>query len=359
MRLAIRERVASLRSLAVAAVLVLIAASGASGSGSVAPAEASAYAYSLDGQAGASQINARARTAVNWLGGPTTAASGEVVNVFVSDLLPAEPPQKWADFLAGLTHGPELARLTARIATLDEVHQLCGARALGCYFRNEMISLGEPLIDGGTTPEEVVRHEYGHHVAAHRVNAPWNALDWGPKHWASAATVCPRVSRGEAFPGNEGRNYSQNPGEAWAETYRLMDERKAGITTARWQIIDPSFFPTEPALQAADRDVLQPWTANRKIVHRRVFGKGTKKIWWIPLSTPLDGELTLSATLPRTGAHEVALVWSNRRTVLRRAQWTRQRVKSTATTICGQRSLFVRVTQSGGLGRVTVTASTP
>jgi hypothetical protein len=353
--------VASLRSLAVAAVLVLIAAGGASSASEreTASAATTAYAYSLDGQTGVSRISAPARGAVNWLGGPTTAATGDVVSVFVSDLLPTETPQKWADFLAGLTHGPELAQLTARIATLAEVQQLCGARALGCYFRNEMISLGEALIDGRTTPEEVVRHEYGHHVAAHRVNAPWDALDWGPKHWASAATVCPRVSRGEAFPGNEGRNYGQNPGEAWAETYRLMDERKAGITTARWQIIDPSFFPNEPALQAADRDVLQPWTANRKVLHRRVFGKRTKKVWWIPLPTPLDGELTLSATLPRNGLHEVALVSSNRRTIVRRAQWTGQRVKSTATTICGQRSLFVRVTQSGGLGRVTVTASTP
>jgi hypothetical protein len=138
-----------------------------------------------------------------------------------------------------------------------------------------------------------------------------------------------------------------------------MDERKAGITTASWPIIDPSFFPNEPALQAADRDVLQPWTADRNIVHRRVFGKRTKKVWLIPLPTPLDGELTLSATLPRNGLHEIALVAPNRRTVLRRAQWTGQRVKSTATTICGQRSLFVRVTQSGGLGRVTVTASIP
>jgi hypothetical protein len=352
--------VASLRLLAAAAVVLLVAAGGAVAPGqSGAPAATGTYAYSLDGQAGPSSINAPARAAVSWLGGPTTAANGEVVNVFVSTLLPAETPQKWADFLAGLTHGPEFAQLTARIATLAEVQQLCGARALGCYFRNEMISLGEIMIDGRKTPEEVVRHEYGHHVAAHRVNAPWDALDWGPKQWASAATVCPRVSRGEAFPGNEGRNYAQNPGEAWAEAYRLMDERKAGITTASWPIIDPSFFPNEPALQAADRDVLQPWTANRNIVHRRVFGKRTKKVWLIPLPTPLDGELTLSATLPRNGLHEIALVAPNRRTVLRRAQWTGQRVKSTATTICGQRSLFVRVTQSGGLGRVTVTASIP
>ena len=266
---------ASLRLLAVAAfvALVMVGAVVASRPGPPQATVAEQYAYSLDGQAGVSQINAPARTAVNWIGGPTTAATSEIVEVYISDLLPAETPQKWADFLASLTHGPELADLTVRIATLAEVQQLCGARALGCYFRDEMVSLGEALIDGRTTPEEVARHEYGHHVAAHRTNPPWVAIDWGPKQWASAASICSRVSRGEAFPGNEGRNYAQNPGEAWAETYRLMDERKKGITTATWNIIDQSFFPNEAALQAADRDVLQPWTANRKAVHRRVFGK--------------------------------------------------------------------------------------
>jgi hypothetical protein len=346
-------------AIAVAAVF-LLTASGAAGmrTADVAPAS-DAYARAFDGQAGVSRISGPARAAIVWNGGPTTASTGEVVNVFVSAALPAETPEKWAEFLVGLTHGPELTLLTTRVATLDEVQQLCGRDALGCYLRNEMIALGEQTIDIGTTPEEVVRHEYGHHVAFHRVNTPWRAIDWGPKSWASAAGVCGRVTRGEAFPGNEGRNYALNPGEAWAETYRLMDERKAGITTASWDIISRSFFPNEPALVAAEQDVLTPWTANRKIVERRVFGKRTRKVWWIRLETPLDGELSLSATLPRNGIHEVALVAPNRRTVIRRAQWVGQRVKRTAATVCGQRTLFVRVTQSGGLGRVTVTASTP
>jgi hypothetical protein len=353
---------ASLRRVVVAvSALVLVAAGGAAlaGTSSTSTAPAANYARSLDGQTGVSRIDAAARTAITWRGGTINASTGERVNVFVSDLLPAETPEKWAEFLVGLTHGPELALITTRLATLDEVQQLCGARALGCYIRNEMIALGEPTIDSGTTPEEVVRHEYGHHVAFHRANPPWRAIDWGPKNWASATSVCTRVSRGEAFPGNEGGNYALNPGEAWAETYRLMDERKDGITTATWQVVSQSFFPNEPALAAAERDVVTPWTANRQVVHRRVFGKRTKKTWWIPVQTPLDGELTLSATLPRNALHEVALVAPDRRTVLRRAQWVGQRVKRIATAVCGQRSLFVRVTQSGGLGRVTVTASTP
>jgi hypothetical protein len=345
-------------ALLVAALVVVLASGGAAGRAAGSAPEATAYARAFDGQAGPTRVNRAALAAVTWRGGSTTASTGEVVEVFVSNALPAETPEKWAEFIAKLTQGPELAQLTARIATLAEVEELCGTRALGCYGQDEMISLGEPTLEG-TTPEEVVRHEYGHHVAAHRLNTPWQAIDWGPKHWASAATICSRVARKEAFPGDGGRNYAQNPGEAWAEVYRLMDERKAGVATGRWPIVSRSFFPNEAALQAAERDVLQPWAAGKKAVSRRTFGKKTKKVWWIRLSTPLDGDLALTATVPRGGLHEVALVAANRKTVLKRAQWVGQRTKRTATTVCGQRSLYVRVTQSGALGRVTVSVATP
>ena len=117
-------------------------------------------------------------------------------NVFVSDLLPAETPEKWAEFLVGLTHGPELTLVTARIATLAEVQELCGPPALGCYHRNEIISLGRASSPTALTPEEILRHEYGHHVGFHRTNAPWRAVDWGPKNWASVGRrLPPRVPR--------------------------------------------------------------------------------------------------------------------------------------------------------------------
>jgi len=69
--------------------------------------------------------------------------------------------------------------------------------------------------------------------------------------------------------------------------------------------------------------------------------------------------LRITAALPGGGLHEVALVGANRSTVLRRAQWIGQRSKRITTTVCGQRSLYVRVTQRGALGRVAVSASTP
>jgi len=300
-----------------------------------------------------------ASAAVTFRGGPITTASGETVVVRVSDSLPVETatPEGWAEFLARVTHGPELAQLTAYIVSFSEVQEICGSRALGCYGRDELVAPGEVVAD--ISPDEVVRHEYGHHIANHRLNVPWEAIDWGPKRWASAANVCARASRREAFPGDQGANYALNPGEAWAETYRLMDERKAGITTATWPIIAQSFYPNEVALQAAEQDVVQPWTAASTRLFTRVFGKRTAKVWWIPLSTALDGDLRISATVPNGGTYDVALVGANKRSVVRRAQWVGQRVKRVASSICGQRSLFVRVVQKGALGRVRVAVTTP
>ena len=301
-----------------------------------------------------------ARATLASRGGPVTTSTGETVEVRVSDALPVETatPESWAEFLTGLTHGPELADLSTYVGTLAEIQQICGSRALGCYAGDQLVALGETAASG-VGPEEVVRHEYGHHIANHRLNAPWAAIDWGPKQWASAVGVCSLVSRRQAFPGDEGANYTLNPGEAWAEVYRLVDERRHGIATQAWPIVSRSFFPSEGALRAAELDVTQPWTEPRTKVTSHLFGKRTAKVWWIALTTPLDGDLRVSATLATGGTAEVALVAQNRRTVIRRAQWVSQRVKRLDASLCGQRSLFVRVTQAGALGRVRVSVTQP
>jgi len=329
--------------------------------GSVGVAEhGSSYALSLEDDATAQPSASRlARLATTFRGGPITTSTGEVVDVRVSDALPAETstPEGWAEFLVHLTHGSELGQLTASIVTLDEVQEICGSRALGCYGRDQLVAPGETVVD--TSAEEVVRHEYGHHIAAHRRNDPWTAIDWGPKRWATAADVCSRVTRNEAYPGDEGTHYQLNPGEAWAEVYRLMDERKAGITTATWPIIARSFFPDADDLLAAEEDVLQPWAAPRARLYTKTFGRKTARVWWIPLTTPLDGSIRVSATVPTAGGSvDVTLVGADRKTVVRRAQWIGQRVKRLDGSICGQRSLFVRVTQKGLAGRVRVSVTT-
>ncbi len=344
--------------LAGALVVAVLAASASSAPSRAASAPPLAHALVADAQAPL-RTRRLQQVPISFRGGPVTTSTGEVVDVRVSDTLPVETatPEGWAEFLAGLTHGPELGRLTAYVVTFAEVQQICGSRAAGCYGANQIVVPGETSSE--LTPQAIVRHEYGHHVGYHRNNSPWLAVDWGPKRWASVADVCARVARGEAHPGDQGANYPRNPGEVWAETYRLMDERKAGITTATWPIVSPGFFPNDAALRAAEQDVVQPWTAPRTTTVSRMFGKATPKVWWIPVAASLDGDLRISATVPNNGNPDVALVASNRQTVIRRAQWVGQRVKRMSGSICGQRSLFVRVTQMGSVGRVRVSITTP
>jgi hypothetical protein len=181
----------------------------------------------------------------------------------------------------------------------------------------------------------------------------------GPEELGNRGDDLPEGGARRGVPRDEGRNYAQNPGEAWAEVYRLLEERRDGITTGTWPIIAPAFYPDEAALQAAERDVLQPWTRGTVASFKRTFTGRGPKVWWIPLSTPLDGSLRVTAALPRGGRYEVTLVGPNRRTTLQRAQWAGPRSKRIETTVCGHRSLFVRVALRARPGPVAVSVSTP
>ena len=92
----------------------------------------------------------------------------------------------------------------------------------------------------------MITHEYGHHIAAHRSNAPLAALDFGPKRWSSYELVCSNTIDGKLAPGDEGDNYLSNPGEAWAEAYaRLVFPLEA------WRFT-PLLKPTQGSALAAD-----------------------------------------------------------------------------------------------------------
>jgi hypothetical protein len=355
-----RRRVLFLAPAAVAAALVVITvAPRAPTSTTTAPGAGVLFARAFDSP-GTTLSKARlAQSAIAWIGGPTVSKTGETVTVYVSPALPVElgTPQSWADFLAELVHGPEISALRAYIATFDEMQELCGEHALGCYTPDSMVSMGETAL--GATAAEVVRHEYGHHIAFHRLNSPWPAINWGPKHWASHERVCARATDGTAYPGDEGTRYFLNPGEAWAETYRLLDERKAGVTSSGWPIVDSSFYPDEAAFQDAERDVLQPWSSPRATVYKNRFTSKGKRMWTVPLTTPLDGSAEITVSLPKGGLHEVALVDVARKKVLAVGLWAGRSVKKIATNVCGHRALVLRITQRGAFGPVKVLARVP
>jgi hypothetical protein len=130
------------------------------------------------------------------------------------------------------------------------------------------------------------------------VNAPWPAIDWGPKRWATGENVCARQQAGTAYPGDENLNYKLNPGEAWAETYRTLADRKANVAFS-WETVDPSFVPADAALAAAEQDVLQPWTSGASTVATGRFVKKGRLVWTLPIRPPLDGTLQLTLNPPR------------------------------------------------------------
>src|SRR5918911_2743263 len=205
-------------------------------------------------------------------GGRYTTPSGEAVTVYVSDSYAQDPaiPQRWANFLSSLVHGSELALVTAYLAPLDEVQTVCGADALACYSPRDslLVAPGEaPTSD--ISAEAVVTHEYGHHIAAHRSDAPWAAVDYGTKRWASYLQVCRRTRAGELHPGAESiPDYELNPGEAFAETYRVLNQRRAGLMETPWNIVDQSLYPSSAALALVEQDVTTPWTKAAATTYR-------------------------------------------------------------------------------------------
>jgi hypothetical protein len=243
------------------------------------------------------------------------AADGNEVRVALSAQYAADPAvaQSYVDFLASLPHGAELSRLRVYIAPPGEVLADCGGveGTLACYTSSDhlMIVPGEqPAQDTGVTVSYVVTHEYGHHVATYRDNAPFSSLAYGPKYWASYERVCARSFGGELFPGDEGSHYTANPGENWAETYARLKYPEQPWTFA------PFMAPDAGALAAAQRDVAAPW--GKRIVHTfrgrlRAHGARTRR-FALPLR--LDGSVTVILRGPRRANYNVR-VFSGRHTL--------------------------------------------
>ena len=298
----------------------------------------------------------RALAPNGYWGGEYRIASGETVTVYASNSYPVDPAlgQRWADFLGSLVHGSELSRVTVLLATPDEISRICGTDALACYSAR-----GEQLFAPGEDPtsqisaEAVIAHEYGHHVAANRVNPPWEALDWGPKRWASAMQVCARTKTRQLYPGAEDPvRYQQNPGEGWAETYRLLNEQKLGLPQIPWGIVSQSLYPSPAALTAAEQDVLSPWAADAITVRTGSVTRASRTRTYT-LSTPLDG--TLKLVLRSSAGLRVRMdVFAS---ATRVAHVTGGGSLTRSTTVCGTRTYKVRVSDLRGGGTFRLTLS--
>jgi hypothetical protein len=341
------------------ALLVVIAAALAVGSASPAADRTGIKRIDVSGLGqGAGHVHSRVLTkptrrltafpAGSW-GGAYTVKSGVRVNVFSSTSYPVDEAanQAAADFVDRLVHGTEISSVKIYLAPPAEVGLLCqSTEADGCYYpkQSEIVTVGEDT--EWSTVEEVLAHEYGHHVANNRDNYPWPAIAYGTKRWATYMSICAKEAAGTIFPGDEGEHYLQNPGEGFAESYLHLNEVKLGIPETTW-FYDPSLAPDAGALAAIEQDVLKPWKDN--VIKRwngRFGRRGQQQVR--RFQTPLDGVFAAQLKGPRgsslrlTGPAEVK----------------RMSATLSAGLICGQRSVTTRVV-SGGRGRYAAAAAIP
>jgi hypothetical protein len=280
------------------------------------------------------------------------------VTVRASDAYPQDPAllQRWADFLGGLVHGPELGTVTLYLAPLAEVQGTCGRGAYACYSsRAQLIvaSPDDPVPD--ISAEAVITHEYGHHVAESRSNAPWAAVEYGTKRWATYENVCSRARSGELFPGAEsGNRYTLNPGEAFAEAYRVLNERRNAIPEAPWEIVSNVLYPDAAALAALQQDIVAPWSGNTRVSYSSSVG-GRTPTRTFAVATPFDGALRATVTATRAPVTVTLLtakgVPAARTTVAARSS------RTVSATVCGSRGYRVRVAGAGA--HFTVSVSRP
>ena len=251
--------------------------------------------------------------------------------------------QAWGEFFGGLVHGPELGQVTVRIVDAGGAPgELRSARARVLHERDDR-DPGEQA--GGVEAAEIARHEYGHHVAATRQNPPWNASTWGAKRWATQAEICSRAAGGEIEPDSY-ENYELSPREAFAEVYRVLNDRRAGVTGLAWSIVDGSFIPDDAALRAVEEDVTKPWVGATTTTVGARFRPGGPRRWTRAIATPLDGTLTVELRLRAGRTDRLELLGADGK-VLARGLWSGTSAKRLAFVVCGQRSLRVRVTLGG------------
>jgi hypothetical protein len=294
-------------------------------------------------------------------GGAHTTTRGETVTVYASATYPQDPArtQAWAEYLSSLVHGSELTSVSLAVAPLTEVQNVCGRGALACYssLQGAIFAPGEPP-QPDLSAEAIIAHEYGHHVAANRSNAPWSAIDWGTKRWATHIRVCGRAQTGELYPGDEREFYRLNPGEGFAESYRLLNQTRLGATPSPWEIVDQLLYPDPQALALVAQDVEQPWAASTPVT---VTGRVTRKAPTSTktIATPLDGSVRVTLRVPAKSRLTLQLVEAASGRVVARAAASAPYVATVRTTACGQRSLVARVTATKGAGTFRLNVSRP
>src|SRR5207247_2773913 len=98
-----------------------------------------------------------------------------------------------------------------------------------------------------------------------------------------------KTASGELFPGaEEDARYRLNPGEGFAESYRVLNQRRLGVVESPWQVVAQTLYPDATALSLIEQDVLNPWTGPAQSSVTAGLTKRAKTRT-LSVSTPLDG----------------------------------------------------------------------
>jgi hypothetical protein len=254
----------------------------------------------------------------------------------------AAEPQALADFLGTLIHGSEMELLTVQLDTPSQIELDCGYGAEACYFTSEnkiVLSGNGEAAPEGASRDFILAHEYGHHVAHHRLSpAPFPAaIDWGPPHWASVENVCQGARAGALFPGNEGLHYFSDPGEAFAESFARYRFPDSGLG---WRYL-AALKPGPAAFEAIREDTLEPWLGRSSFLLSGEVPLGASGGVVKSFRTPLDGAVSLRPARFRH-RYRLSLLGPGGR-VLRSTRQGLSLRHQLNFTVCGQSRLSVQI----------------
>ena len=142
----------------------------------------------------------------------------------------------------------------------------------------------------------MIAHEYGHHIAANRSNAPLRALDFGPKRWSSYELVCKNTTDGRLAPGDQSDVLPPEPGRGVGGGLRAAHLPERGLDASRSLL-----RPTQGSTLAVQADVLQPWAKRQT---QTFTGTGTRSF---KLPITLDGAFTLQLDGPARTNYDIVL----------------------------------------------------